>query len=220
MIPEQDPCTSDLENLCRQKAELRRQMQQKIQSMSGEELAERSRKLSQNLFRSRLVEEAELILGYSAMGHEISLRPLLNRLEERGKAVAYPRTADHPQGHMEYHLIESGRDGFEQHPYGMYEPPAGSPRFDPRTDSRKLLVLVPGLAFDSSGRRLGRGKSYYDRYLSRLAKADARIVGVCPSELLVEQVPTTPWDHRVEYICTESELITANYSKSQKEGVN
>ena len=65
------------------------------------------------------------------------------------------------------------------------------------------IVLVPGLVFDISGERLGRGKGYYDRFLASLPRSTARI-GVTTDDSIVEAVPTDVYDQRVGWLATES----------------
>ena len=71
------------------------------------------------------------------------------------------------------------------------------------------LLVVPGLAFDRTGARLGRGAGYYDRYLP-LLRADARRVAVAFDEQIVDAVPTTPEDQPVDFIVTPSQVIATN----------
>lgn len=66
-------------------------------------------------------------------------------------------------------------------------------------------LLVPGRAFDLNGNRLGRGKGFYDRYLTNFT---GRIVGICFEEQIIEAVPTESFDQRVELILTDQRLIT------------
>lgn len=83
-------------------------------------------------------------------------------------------------------------------PHGV-RTPTGDP-IDPNTLD---LVLVPGLAFDLAGRRLGRGGGFYDRFLAELPAATT-LVGVCFEAQLVDRVPTDPHDARVRMLITES----------------
>jgi 5-formyltetrahydrofolate cyclo-ligase len=91
--------------------------------------------------------------------------------------------------------------------FGINEPPKGvGAEFDP-SNSGTCLVIVPGLAFDRDGRRLGRGKSFYDRFLMRSSMLSAYKLGVCWSLQIVERVPVDEWDVSMECIITEEELI-------------
>lgn len=69
------------------------------------------------------------------------------------------------------------------------------------------VIIVPGLAFDSSGNRLGRGKGYYDRYLGSLPDSNVKRIGVCWSFQLVDKIPVFPHDVAMDCIVTEKECV-------------
>jgi 5-formyltetrahydrofolate cyclo-ligase len=71
----------------------------------------------------------------------------------------------------------------------------------------RLAVLVPGVAFDSRGARLGRGGGYYDRFLERTKNVDMLKIGVCWSMQIVPSVPTDPHDVHVDWICHEDGIV-------------
>ena len=68
------------------------------------------------------------------------------------------------------------------------------------------VIIVPGLAFDATGRRLGRGGGFYDRFLAMLPKS-AWTIGLCFESQIVPHIPAEPHDSRVRFIATESRLI-------------
>jgi len=75
------------------------------------------------------------------------------------------------------------------------------------------MILVPGLAFDHRGNRLGRGKGYYDRFLSRPGMARALKVGVCWKLQIVNDVPTSPHDVPMDWIVTEEGIVRTEASR-------
>ena len=81
--------------------------------------------------------------------------------------------------------------------WGIWEPTDEAPLLSDY--SRLDLVVVPGVAFSSDGRRLGRGKSFYDRFLPLVPRA--AFVGVCYPCQLVEQIPADPWDIGMDIVC-------------------
>jgi len=85
-------------------------------------------------------------------------------------------------------------------PFGVLEPPA----IDPAADWREGLILVPGLAFDSRGMRLGRGGGFYDRLLEDFAGIK---VGICFEWQLLDAVPVDPHDMAVDYLVTSSGIL-------------
>ncbi len=96
-----------------------------------------------------------------------------------------------------WHLeIESGA-------YGIPEPKDTAGSFYDLKNSRKTIVIVPGMAFDANGNRLGRGKGYYDRFLSDPNMVGAIRIGVCWKLQLAESVPTNEDDVPMDWICHE-----------------
>jgi len=84
--------------------------------------------------------------------------------------------------------------------FGILEPRADAPPAGISFD----LILVPGIAFDRNGGRLGRGRGYYDRFL---ACASGFVSGVCFDDQLVSEVPCEPHDARMDAIITPSEIV-------------
>ena len=106
-------------------------------------------------------------------------------------------------GTLEFHPHRDG-DGWAQGAYGIPEPPR-LPGRPPRTDGFDL-VLVPGVAFDRMGRRLGQGLGYYDRFLGRLP-GDVLRVGLAYSDQVVPEVPVDEWDVTLHALVTEEGVI-------------
>jgi len=131
-----------------------------------------------------LCAQARIVGGYSPMGSEIS--PLLAMEEARavGAIVAFPAFRD-PSRPFRFLAGDPAVPG----PFGTLQPKPSAPAVEPD------LVLVPLIAVDSSGARLGRGKGHYDRVLGRLRKSGARLVGVgWPLQRLKQAIPADPWD--------------------------
>ena len=118
------------------------------------------------------------------LGSEIS--PVLAMEEARavGRIVAYP-AFDHPSKPFRFRA----GDPLEPGPFGIMQPKSKTPVVEPD------LILVPLIAIDGNGTRLGRGKGHYDRALPRLKKGGARLIGVgWTLQRLVEAIPADEWD--------------------------
>jgi len=138
-------------------------------------------RLAQHL--TSLCAEAKVVGGYAPLGSEIS--PLLATEEARavGRIVAYP-AFDHPAKPF---LFRAG-DPLDAGPFGMMQPKRSTPVVEPD------LILVPLIAIDAKGTRLGRGKGHYDRALARLKKSGAKLIGVgWPLQKLTETIPADEW---------------------------
>ena len=106
-------------------------------------------------------------------------------------------TRTNEDGTLTIHPASSQR---ESHAYGFEQPIAGSPKVDPEAVD---IALVPGLAFDLTGTRLGRGAGYYDRLLTQL-RSDAFVVGVAPAVAIAAGLPREPHDFPMTHVVTES----------------
>ena len=133
------------------------------------------------------------VLFYDPLPNEPDVTPLASR-------VAAWLTRVPGKGRITVHPYDSPR---ETHRYGFTQPTAGAPTADPAVID---VVLVPGLAFDRAGVRLGRGGGHYDRFLGTL-RGDALIVGVIPSALLVDRLPREPHDLPMTHLVTEKGVM-------------
>jgi 5-formyltetrahydrofolate cyclo-ligase len=130
---------------------------------------------------------------------EVDTRPLLTGLAERGFDVCLPKiTGDH----LRFARWRPG-ERLRQVAFGLQEPGEDAAEIEPTT------LLVPVCAFDRSGHRLGYGKGYYDRTLTRIAAPEPILaVGIAFSVQEVDSVPAEPHDRRLNAILTESGLLT------------
>ena len=145
------------------------------------------------------VGRARVVLGYRALAEEIDPAPLLEMLRARGARIALPRVA--APGELALHWVERDQDLIAGD-LGVLEPAPGTP--GPRLDAVHLVV-VPGVAFDARGRRLGMGGGFYDRLLAGLP-ASSRAVAIAYDEQLVDDVPVGENDRSVDFLVTPTAL--------------
>lgn len=153
--------------------------------------------ISEVLLEVPEVASASGVLGYLAIAGEPNVDAVLEGLRARGVCVGVPMV-DWERGSMEAGVF-SGFEGLSCRRHGVREPVAGT-SIVPMGELR--VVLVPGVAFDLRGGRLGRGGGFYDRFLARLAPQTIR-VGVGFERRVVERLPTEPWDQLVDVLVTE-----------------
>ena len=135
---------------------------------------------------------------YAELPGELPLAPVVSLAQRDGKRLLFPRTLP---GHQ---LEWSGVDRIEDlRPgrYGVREPSADATVEALGPD---VLVLVPGLAFDEQGGRLGRGGGAWDRALA--ARWGARVFGVCFESQLIERIPREEHDQAMDALLTETRL--------------
>ena len=122
--------------------------------------------------------------GYCPMPNEISPLPAMEAAARRGAIVAYPAFSDH-QSQFRFLAGEPEALG----PWSCFQPLLNSPEVFPD------LVLVPLVAIDGHGTRLGQGKGHYDRVLAKLREHGALLIGVgWQVQKLDETIPAEPWD--------------------------
>lgn len=133
---------------------------------------------------------------YAALPDELPSEPLFEALRARGLRCAFPRCRD--DGRLEF--ADVGRfDELRSGRYGVREPVAAAEPLGPED-----WLVVPGVAFDAHGGRLGRGRAYYDRTFP-VGREAPRWVGVAFSAQCVERVPCEPHDRRVDALITETD---------------
>ena len=154
-----------------------------------------SRQIVNNIKNWQRYKEAKDILTYWAFGSEIDLSELNND----NKNFYLSRTPNISSLGLSIHSMDSE---LEQHKYGYWQPLAGSAIVAPEQID---LVLVPALAFDELGNRLGYGKGYYDRLLAKMPQAE--FLGVSARALIFKNLPSTSFDIPMDYIVSEDGLI-------------
>ena len=114
-----------------------------------------------------------------------------------GKIILLPQVVD---DRLVIHEV-GGLEMLERGAFGVLEPGAGCQQRAPKAD----IILVPGVAFDRSGARLGRGKGYYDRFLGHF---EGVRVGVCFEGQVVDAVPSDPHDKGMDFLVTPRGVMT------------
>jgi len=141
-------------------------------------------------------QQAGAVGVYCAAGSELSLAPFATAFRAAGGRTAYPRVA--AGGQLEFALVADEAAlvaGYR----GLREPPPGAPAV---ALGGLDLLLVPGLAFDDDGGRLGQGGGFYDRLLAAPARP-AWVLGVAFAAQGGARVPSAPHDQRVDGVVTE-----------------
>ena len=153
-----------------------------VATLSDADRALLERRLAEHL--TSLFAEVAVVGGYCPLGSEISPLPAMEEARSVGAIVAFP-CFPHPGKPFRF----LAGDPLEPGPFGIMQPAKRHPVVQPD------LVLVPLIAIDGHGARLGRGKGHYDRALTGLKKNGVRLIGVgWRSQRLVETIPADDWD--------------------------
>ena len=170
------------------KDDLRRQIRQLKRQFTPQQLEELSLPIVARL-RQRL-NDVQTIVAYYPLSDEVDIRLLLDEWIAEGKTVFLPKvTGDDTMELRRY----TGRDDIHEGAFHILEP-EGQPFAD---DVSIDVILVPGVAFDAEGHRLGRGRGYYDRFLSSFS---SELIGVCFDFQKVEEVPVDAFDIPVDEV--------------------
>lgn len=193
------------------KNELRRYIREEKRHFTQQQLGEMSLHIMSRLLQHPRVAEAETILMYHSLPDEVNTHDALDQLLAMGKKVLLPKVISDTE--MTIHEYTGPDSLVPSEPYGILEPKADS-IYDfqaavdaitsPPSPITKHLIVVPGMAFDGSGHRLGRGKGYYDRFLSRVPNNIYKI-GVCFPFQMVQDVPSESTDILMDEVICEAE---------------
>lgn len=183
------------------KARMRREVAARIACLSKPCREQASALACARLQEKDAWQRAGFVLGYSPLDGELDVWPLLQEALKRGKTAALPRFDPKSGMYLACQVTDLGRD-LAPGRYGIREPVRSCAAALPL--NRLDFVLVPGVAFDLHGRRLGRGKGYYDRLL---AAVRGKVCGVAFDEQIVREVPAEPHDSDVNCILTPTRWI-------------
>ena len=188
------------------KNSLRRQLIAIRKEISEVQRLEETRDICESLKGMKTLKEADVLLLYAAKLPEVALDSIFAWAVAQGKKVCFPRVSG---DEMDFYYVQ---DVSELVPgnFGVREPNESCElaAFD------KAVCLVPGVGFDKTGNRMGYGKGYYDRYLSRTT-ADIYKIAICFDEQLLENIPTREHDVKMDCVVSASEVIDILPKKGQ-----
>jgi 5-formyltetrahydrofolate cyclo-ligase len=175
-------------------------IRQKINSvrknLSKEIIEEKSRKIIKKLIGLEEYNNAETIMLYISLDIEVDTREFIKNELLKGKSIVVPFVEDDD---IQISKLENF-ENLTQGKFGVLEP-MKKKKYNGKVD----LVIVPGVAFDSKGRRIGFGKGYYDKFLEKFR--DSLKIGLAFEEQIVDFVPAQEHDVAVDMIITEKRII-------------
>lgn len=181
------------------KKTIRDQVLKRLKTMDQDKKKSKDQAIYENLFASKFFKEAQTLMAYMSFGTEIDTQPIIQRAWKEGKTVAIPYTI------KETRLIKpaliNSLDDLSPGAYGILGPDEESLKVISKEDLD--LVIVPGVAFDKSGYRIGYGGGYYDRFLEKL---HVNTLAILYEDQLIERVPREDHDIRVQVLVTEKDL--------------
>lgn len=183
------------------KAELRRKMRARLAAMTPAERAAAGERIAERVWSLPQVAGARTLLLYASLPEEAPTAEIAREARRRGLVVTYPRCLPETR-EMALHRV-GAEEELMPGSYGLLEPGEGCPLLALEEID---VALVPGLAWDRAGRRLGRGAGYYDRLFARPGWRGAP-VGLFFALQEAEAVPADAWDRRLDAVVTEEEVV-------------
>ncbi len=187
------------------KKTLRKEIITKRNNIDVTEKENKDKKILDRFYDSKYYKESKHIFVYISYGSEINTKEIINKAFKDNKKVYVPRT-EFKTRLMDAVEIKS-LDNLIKSSYGALEPSKEEPYIDP---NELDLIVVPGLAFDRNGGRMGYGAGFYDRYFKKISKENlSKVIKLALTYdfQLLDEVPMSEQDVPVDYIITEKEFI-------------
>jgi 5-formyltetrahydrofolate cyclo-ligase len=181
------------------KEDLRREIKRRLGALDPKQFHEEGLRVAACISSTPYWLSGKLVLLFLSTAIEIDTQPLLERAFSDKKKVFIPKIEDR---RIVFYRVFSPAGPWRYGPFSIREPAGDTEALNPGDGS--LLVIVPGLAFDKEGNRLGRGKGYYDRFFAELDKENPayNAVGLCMESQVVPRLPREGWDKKMDALCT------------------
>ena len=174
------------------KAELRKIIKNRLTALSPEQFSASGFAAAQQLSHIPRWNDFRSVLAFVSLKDEINTLPVMETSLKAGKSLFVPR--------IEGKLL------------AFYREPEGYPAIVLKPEDFPALVITPGIAFDHSLKRLGRGRGYYDRFFAALDSMNRNYsaLGLCMDCQLVDEVPVEPWDKDMNFLLTANGILPAH----------
>lgn len=197
---------ADIMDIFNEKKALRKDILTKRKNIDTAEKEKMDKEILDRFFESKYYKEAENIFIYISYDSEIDTSEIIDKAFKDGKKIYVPRTE------FETRLMDAVEitsfDNLIKSSYGILEPSIEDSHINP---NELDLIVVPGVAFDRNGGRMGYGAGFYDRYFKKINKDNIkRIVKLALAYdfQVLEEVPMNVQDVPVDFIITEKEFIS------------
>ncbi|HWP96791.1 MAG TPA: 5-formyltetrahydrofolate cyclo-ligase [Syntrophomonadaceae bacterium] len=184
------------------KIQLRREMLARRGILALEQVEQRSREINKRLGMLEPLKQAGVVMAYLSIKNEVDLSDIMVELKERNIVLLVPRVEGSELQAVEFKSWDECRQG----PFGIREPVG-----DAYPLQKIEVVLVPGVAFDASGHRLGYGKGFYDRFLRQLAPSTF-LCGVAYEFQVVDSIFPDQNDVPLHWVVTEQSEVAVDMS--------
>ena len=186
------------------KQELRQKIKIEL-SQNKQNFEKWSKSICQNIINSEFYQKAQIVYAYMALPDEVDLSVLIDDALCKNKTVYVPKVVPNSNKMI---FFDYSKCQFENGSYGILEPKTEDIediKEEKIAGDQTAIFLVPGRVFGEDGERIGRGKGFYDIYLSNFLKTQKKsvlVAGVCFPIQIGKQVPTTEHDIKMDQIFT------------------
>ena len=176
---------------------LRTRVKNMRKSMTHDEVEEKSALICKRLFDSGILDDTKTVMVYFDAFNEVCTRDIISGLFEQGKRLAAPVTDKTTNTLTAYYFTPE--DTLIKGAYNITEPPRTS-----KADFSEIdAIIIPGIAFDRHGNRMGFGAGYYDRFLENF---HGKKIGICYKYQCKYDVPVSEHDIPMDYVINEEEI--------------
>lgn len=196
-------------HLIARKKEIREKARQSRDSLNASDIHSKSRAIQDRLWRLIQEQKSQAIMFYAAFGSEVRTQDCIARAIANRRTVIVPICIEDDGRQLLPSRLLDPESELTEGCFGIPEPKPECRR--PFPPEKIDLIVVPGLAFDDDGHRIGYGSGYYDRFLARCPQALS--VGLAYEMQLLECVFPAAWDTPIHRIITEDRMILCDRSK-------
>ena len=175
------------------KAQLRQEILAQRKALSSQEWQAKNNLICDRILEFPLFQKAKTVLAYFSFRQEPDISTLFNKDKKWGFPICI-------QNYLVWHYWQPGK-ALQRGKYGIKQPLPSAPKVQPEAVD---LIIIPTVACDALGYRLGYGGGYYDRLLSSSQWYNIPRLGIVFDFAYIPQLPIEPWDVKLNYICSES----------------
>jgi 5-formyltetrahydrofolate cyclo-ligase len=180
---------------------IRRRLLKKRNALSKLEIYKKSSVIQNQIINSSEFKSSNVVAAYFATGSEVRTHYLMSAVLKNNKVLALPRTERDEIVFYRVSAVDFKEDKFRTGRFGIKEPPQSS-----KVIENIDLLIVPGLAFDRNGYRLGYGKGYYDRFIANKKRFFS--IGLAfEFQLLNDDLPHFDFDQKINAVTTEKRML-------------
>ena len=181
------------------KDDIRKELLRRLRDQDPSLREERSRKIQEKLLSSEEFQVSKTVMTYVSLPQEVNTEEINKKAQEQGKRMVVPYIGPNSRDitAVEFTSIEN----LEKGPFGIYQPAAATVKEMPLAEID--LIVIPAIAYDKNNMRLGRGKGFYDRFLSLEDLYSKPTIGLAFNFQVIDYIPSDPHDVPVSRVLTD-----------------